>query len=87
MWTWKSPNGETRNEIDFILSADPSLVQSVEVLGKVKWSDHRLVRSRISLNLKRERVKLFKRKKANLEAVRVKADQFKLVLANKYAAL
>ena len=86
-WTWKSPNGETRNEIDFILSADPSIVQDVEVLGKVKCSDHRLVRSRISLNLKRERVKLVKRKQANLEAVRVKADQFRLVLANKYAAL
>ena len=65
-WTWKSPNGETRNEIDFILSADPSIVQDVEVLGKVKCSDHRLVRSRISLNLKRERVKLVKRKQANL---------------------
>ena len=87
MWTWKSPNGETRNEIDFILSVDPSIVQDVEVLGKVKCSDHRLVRCRISLNLKRARVKLVKRKQANLEAVRVKADQFKLVLANKYAAL
>ena len=32
-------------------------------------------------------MKLVKRKQANLEAVRVKADQFRLVLANKYAAL
>lgn len=62
------------------------------MLGKVKCSDVRarsrvLVRSRISLNLKREGIKLVKKKRANLDAARVKADQFRLALANKYAAL
>ncbi|XP_075722813.1 uncharacterized protein LOC119178011 [Rhipicephalus microplus] len=29
-WTWRSPNGENKNEIDFIMSAHPGIVQDVE---------------------------------------------------------
>ncbi|XP_075742286.1 uncharacterized protein LOC142796007, partial [Rhipicephalus microplus] len=33
-WTVRSLNGESKNEVDFILSAHPGIVQNVELLGK-----------------------------------------------------
>ena len=38
-WTWKSPNGETKNEIDFILTDRQNTVKNVAVLNKLKSSD------------------------------------------------
>ncbi|XP_070385713.1 craniofacial development protein 2-like [Dermacentor albipictus] len=35
-WTCRSPNGETRNEIDFILCAKAGIIQDVDVLSKVR---------------------------------------------------
>ncbi|KAK8777926.1 hypothetical protein V5799_020732 [Amblyomma americanum] len=85
-WTWKSPNGEIKNEIDFILCAKTGIIQDVAVLGKVRCSDHRMVRSRISLDLKKERKKLVK-ETINELAVRGKAQEFRIALQNRYSAL
>lgn len=60
-WTWKSPDGETRNEIDFILSNNRKICTDVSVLNRFDTnSDHRLVRASLSLNLKTERNKLIR---------------------------
>lgn len=53
-WAWKSRNRKSKSEIDFILSANPGIVQDVEALGEVKTA-HRSVRSRIRLDMKTKR--------------------------------
>ena len=35
-WTWKSPNSETKNEIDFILTDKLNTVRNVAALNKLK---------------------------------------------------
>lgn len=57
-WTWRSPNGEHKNEIDFILCDNLGVMQDVEVLGRVRCSDSRMVTSWITLDLRRDRNKL-----------------------------
>ena len=39
-WTWRSPDYETKNEIDYFLTNKISTVKNVEVINKVKGSDH-----------------------------------------------
>ena len=34
-WTWKSPDGATRNEIDYIIASNINMVKDVAVLNKV----------------------------------------------------
>ena len=86
-WTWRSPNGEHKNEIDFILCDNPGVVQDVEVLGRVRCSDHRVVRSRIRLDLTRDRNKLVRKKPINELSVRRKVEEFRIALQNRYSAL
>ncbi|HGJ5876545.1 MAG TPA: hypothetical protein ACHBX0_09350 [Arsenophonus sp.] len=62
-------------------------MHDVEVLGRVRSSEYMIVRATIHLNLKRECVNLVKKQQTNLEAVRKKADQYRLVLPNQCAAL
>ena len=86
-WTWRSPNGETKNEIDFILSEKASIIKDVTVLNKLKSSDHRMVRCRIDLDLKKERENLILRKKINTPAVREKSEEFSLMIQNRFSQL
>lgn len=48
-WTWISPDGKTKNEIDFILTTDRQAIQDTSVLNISFGSDHRLVRAKIQL--------------------------------------
>lgn len=58
-WTWKSPDGATKNEIDFIISNCKRIIQDVSVLNNfTTGSDHRLIRARVKINVKAERQKL-----------------------------
>lgn len=58
-WTWKSPDGHTKNEIDYILSNNKNICTDVSVLNRFDTnSDHRLVRACLCFNLKIERNKL-----------------------------
>ncbi|XP_048002484.1 uncharacterized protein LOC125239065 [Leguminivora glycinivorella] len=66
-WTWASPDGETKNEIDLICADKKRVVTDVTVLKKLKMSDHRLVRSTICINTKLERRKLVSKPLANLQ--------------------
>ena len=50
-WTWRSPDGNTKNEIDYIMTDNPSMVTDVTVLSRVNiGSDHRMVMGSIMLN-------------------------------------
>ncbi|XP_030747799.1 craniofacial development protein 2-like [Sitophilus oryzae] len=61
-WTWKSPDGRTKNEIDFIITDKRHIVKDLTVLNKLTTrSDHRLVRARIELNTGKERLKMIKK--------------------------
>lgn len=63
-WTWRSPDGNTKNEIDFIITDKKEIVHDVTALNKCSvGSDHRLVRARVVLNLKRERRKMVTKQK------------------------
>ena len=55
-WTWLSPDGNYKNEIDFILSNRPHIFQNIDVLNINYPSDHRPVRATIMLQcLKKSR--------------------------------
>ncbi|MCJ3464047.1 reverse transcriptase family protein, partial [Klebsiella pneumoniae] len=80
---WKSPNSEHKNEIDYILCENSGVMQDVEV----RCSDHRMVRSRIRLDLRRDRSKLVRKTPINELTVRRKAEEFQIALQNRYSAL
>ena len=51
IWTWRSPDGNTKNEIDCIMTDKPSMVTDVTVINRVNIeSDHRMVMGSITLN-------------------------------------
>lgn len=50
-WTWISPNGAYKNEIDYILSNNREIVMNTEVINQLEFeTDHRMIRSTISIN-------------------------------------
>jgi exonuclease III len=47
-WTWQSPCGKYRNEIDYILTTSPHAFKNIEVISNFNFnSDHRLLRGTI----------------------------------------
>ncbi|XP_072384376.1 uncharacterized protein [Diabrotica undecimpunctata] len=63
-WTWQSPNGLNKNEIDFIFTNKKDAVQDVTVLNQFSTgSDHRMVRAKVVLNVKKERRNMVTRTK------------------------
>ena len=57
-WTWRSPNFETFNEIDYVLVDKNNIVKNFEVLNKVNVdSDHRMIRCKVQIDSKQERKK------------------------------
>jgi len=88
-WTWKSPNGLVKNEIDYILS-NRNVVKNVETIQRVNiGSDHRMVRSKIRLDTKLERSRMVRsgKPKINLEALTSRAEEFQLKLQNRFESL
>jgi hypothetical protein len=54
-WTWKSPNGQTKNEIDIILKNKPNIIEDVKVLNRVNvGSDHRMLLCKIKVDTRLE---------------------------------
>uniref|UniRef100_A0A914VF67 Endonuclease/exonuclease/phosphatase domain-containing protein n=1 Tax=Plectus sambesii TaxID=2011161 RepID=A0A914VF67_9BILA len=55
-WTWISPNGETKNKIDYILTNQLQIVQDVTVIGRAfsTSSNNQLIHARIVLDAKVE---------------------------------
>lgn len=55
-WTWRLPNGDNKNEIDFIISNKPNMIQNIEVLNINYSSVHCPIRETITLkNFKKNR--------------------------------
>ena len=53
-WTWRSPDGITKN--DYIMTDKPSMVTDVTVINRVNiGSDHMMVMGSITLNTRAER--------------------------------
>ena len=50
-WTRSSPDGHTKNEVDYIMTDRPSMVTDVTVINRVNiGSDRRMVMGSITLN-------------------------------------
>ncbi|XP_041472578.1 uncharacterized protein LOC121421843 [Lytechinus variegatus] len=88
-WTWQSPNGTTRNEIDFILTNRPDIITDVSVLNRFNTgSDHRLVRAKMHVNFKLERSKLIRKNASlNVDKLKHRKDEFQLQLRNRFQVL
>lgn len=53
-WTWRHPNGTTKNELDYILTDSLAGARDIQVVPNLKFStDHRMVRA--TVNIKRNR--------------------------------
>ena len=73
-WTWKSPNGVTKTEIDYILTNRPDIVTDVTVINQVNiGSDHRLVMSNIKPDVDVERKALMIKNRCHTN--RIKDDR------------
>ena len=87
-WTWKSPNGATKNEIDFILGDKNNSIKNVTVINKVNiGSDHRMVGCTAKFNFKTIGNKLVLRKKVCLDKINENREEFQLELRNRFQAL
>ena len=65
-WTSKNPNSVTKNEINLILNNKLNTVKNVAVINTSKSKDHKIVRCKVTLDLKREKENLFRMKKPNI---------------------
>ena len=83
-WTWRSPDGNTKNEIDYIMTDKPSMVTDVTVINRVNiGSDHRMVTGSITLNTGAERRKLLNkntRTRVDTQMIGTKTNTFQLEL-------
>ena len=87
-WTWLSPDGSTRNEIDFILSTRRHIFNDVSVINRVKTgSDHRLVRGTLNINVQLERYRLVKSTLRPTRAHIQNPESFQLELQNRFDCL
>ena len=83
-WTWISPDGNTKNEIDYIMTDKPSMVTDVTVTNRVNiGSDHRMVMGSITLNTRAERRKLLNknaRTRVDTQMIGTKKNTFQIEL-------
>ena len=83
-WTWRSPDGNTKNEIDCIVTDNPSMVTDVTVINRVNiGSDHRMVMGSITLNTRAERRTLLNnntRTRVDTHMIGTKNNTFQLEL-------
>ena len=67
-WTWKSPNGVTKTEIDYILTNRPGVVTDVTVINQVNIATDHMIMHIIKLDVEEERKTLMtKRLKKSLD--------------------
>ncbi|XP_046966943.1 uncharacterized protein LOC124534950 [Vanessa cardui] len=61
-WTWRSPNEEHKNEIDYILTNTPNACQNIEVLNINYPSDHRPIRAILLIKKQKKKRTAYKNK-------------------------
>ncbi|XP_013384095.1 craniofacial development protein 2-like [Lingula anatina] len=89
-WTWQSPDGCTRNEIDYIMTNRPNIFTDVKVLNRLDaGSDHRAVMGVIRINVRKDRQKCLSNpsKRPSIEQLVIKKDEFQILLTNRFSAL
>ena len=90
-WTWRSPDGHTKNEIDYIMTDKPSMVTDVTVINRINiGSDHSMVMGSITLNTRAEGRKLLNkntRTRVDTQMIGTKKNMFQLELKNRFTAL
>ncbi|XP_063542661.1 uncharacterized protein LOC134751209 [Cydia strobilella] len=87
-WTWVSPDGATRNEIDFIMSTKKQIFSDVSVINSVKTgSDHRMVRGTLNIQFRLERSRLIKSTLRPAPAQLQNPESFQLELQNRFECL
>ena len=89
-WTWRSPDGNTKNEIDYIISDKPSMVTDVTVKNRINiGGDHSVVMGSITLNTRAERRKLLNkntRTRVDTQMIGTK-NIFQLEMKNRFTPL
>lgn len=89
-WTWRSPDGTTKNEIDYILTNKPDTITDVTVLNRVNiGSDHRMLMSSVRLDTKQERRKLVSKKQPKVDTTLIlsRKQEFQIELKNRFEIL
>ncbi|XP_050561583.1 uncharacterized protein LOC126912619 [Spodoptera frugiperda] len=89
-WTWFSPDGHTKNEIDFSLSSTKQIVTNIEVLNNFKFSsDHRPLRITLSFNAKIRRIRMIQNsiKRIDKSTLIANKEYFLLELKNSFQTL
>ena len=81
---WRSPDGNTKHEIGYIVTNKPSMVTDVTVRNRVNIGrDHRMVMGSITLNTRAERRKLLNkntRTTVDTQMIGTKKNTFQLEL-------
>ena len=81
-WTWRSPDGHTKNEINYVITDKPSMVTDVTVIYRINiGSDHMMVVGSITLNSRPERRKLLNkntRTRVETQQIGTKKNTFQL---------
>ena len=90
-WTWRIPDGNTKNEVDYIMTDKPSMVTDMTVINRINiGSDHRMVMGTVTLNAKAERRKLLNtntQTRIDTQMIGTKKNTFQLELKNRFTAL
>ncbi|XP_048484817.1 uncharacterized protein LOC125490255 [Plutella xylostella] len=88
-WTWASPDGRTKNEIDFIMTDKRHIFRDVSVINRFKTgSDHRLLRGTLNINFKLERRRLVKSTlRPTLNQIRAGNTSFQRELQSRFESL
>lgn len=91
LFTWTSPDGKTRNQIDFIISRRPSTrlrILNSSALNRPDISDHRMVRTKFRLSFTwPKKNKSFSRPNLHLLKQEEVSTNFQLTLKNRFDAL
>ncbi|XP_069358103.1 craniofacial development protein 2-like [Maniola hyperantus] len=84
-WTWKSPNGTTLNEIDFITTNVPRMIANVSTLNSV--AEAKVLNGKRNNNIITEEIKELINKRHNLACKQKKTKQEKDMLSKLYREL
>ena len=88
-WTWISPNSETKNKIDYILTDKYGIFSDLSVLNSINTgSDHRVVQGRAQMNTRLERAKLtMQPKKMDTNKLKKHQIKFETELQSRFSML